>query len=159
MAQSRNKLPPELHIVHGTKGENQGIVLPEKLKQYIPVAHWLKNPDSWDQEKFIETTSKYLFDLYGIGSEQDQHVLGMLADHMTTYIECVKGIKLTGVISKYNGGKTLGPSPHVSLRDKVTPRIISLMNELGLTPRGRLQGNATDNIALGELMMGPDNFK
>jgi hypothetical protein len=33
------------------------------------------------------------------------------------------------------------------------------MNELGLTPRGRLQGNATDNVALGELIMGPDNLK
>jgi phage terminase small subunit len=157
--QSRNKFPPELHIVHGTQGKNQGITLPEKLKQYTPVAYWLKNPEQWDQEKFIETTAKYLYELYGIGSEQDQHVLGMLADHMTTYVECVKGIKLSGVIAKYNGGKTFGPSPHVSLRDKVTPRIISLMNELGLTPRGRLTGNATDDVHLGDLMAGPDNFK
>ena len=159
MAQSHNKFPPELHIVHGTKGQNQGITLPEKLKQYTPIAYWLENPESWNQSKFIEETSKYLYDLYGIGSAQDQHVLGMLADHMTTYVECVKGIKISGVIAKYNGGKTFGPSPHVSLRDKVTPRIISLMNELGLTPRGRLSVGAGDDIPLGDLMAGPDNFK
>lgn len=156
--QPRNKLPPELHIVHGSKGMNQGTLVPESLKRYTPVAYWFENPDSWDPKKFIEDTAKYLFDVYGIGSEQDQHTLAMLADHITTYVECVKGIQKTGIITKYNNGKTIGPSPFVSLRDKVTPRIITLMNELGLTPRGRLSGNASDDVGLGKLMQGPDNF-
>jgi phage terminase small subunit len=83
----------------------------------------------------------------------------MLAGHISTYIECEKGIKVTGIITKYNNGKTLGPSPFVSLRDKVTPRIIALMNELGLTPRSRLQGNPSDDIEISELMAGPDRYK
>jgi hypothetical protein len=33
------------------------------------------------------------------------------------------------------------------------------MNELGLTPRGRLTGNATDDVHLGDLIGGPDNFR
>ena len=154
-----NKLPPELHLVHGTKGVNQGTIIPDNLKKYTPVAYWFENPEEWNAEQFIRDTAKYLYDVYGIGSEQDQHVLAMLAGHITTYIECEMGIRITGIITKYNNGKTLGPSPFVSLRDKVTPRIILLMNELGLTPRGRLQGNANDDVELGDLMAGPDRFK
>ena len=136
-----------------------GVVIPDALKKYTPVAYWFENPDQWDAVQFIRDTSRYLYDVYGIGSDQDQHVLAMLAGHITTYIECEKGIKLTGIITKYNNGKTLGPSPFVSLRDKITPRIISLMNELGLTPRSRLQGNPADDINLNDLMAGPDKFK
>jgi hypothetical protein len=154
-----NKLPPELHLVHGTKGENQGVLIPDLLKKYTPVAYWFEHPDQWDPVQFIRDTSRYLYDVYGIGSDQEQHVLAMLAGHISTYIECEKGIRVTGIITKYNNGKTLGPSPFVSLRDKVTPRIISLMNELGLTPRSRLQGNPSDDIEISELMAGPDRYK
>jgi hypothetical protein len=154
-----NKLPPELHLVHGTKGENQGVLIPDSLKKYTPVAYWFEHPDQWDSVQFIRDTSRYLYDVYGIGSDQEQHVLAMLAGHISTYIECEKGIKVTGIITKYNNGKTLGPSPFVSLRDKVTPRIIALMNELGLTPRSRLQGNPSDDIEISELMAGPDRYK
>ena len=31
-----NKLPPELHIVRGTKGLNQGSVLPDNVRKSIP---------------------------------------------------------------------------------------------------------------------------
>lgn len=154
-----NKKPIELHLVEGTKGVNSGTTIPEKLKKYTPVAYWFKNPDSWNAEQFIDDTAKYLYDVYGIGSDQDQHVLAMLAGHITTYVECEKALRTTGLIAKYNGGKTLGPNPLLAIRDKVGSKIILYMNELGLTPRGRLQGNATDDIELGELMAGPDNFK
>ena len=154
-----NKKPVELHIVDGTKGVNVGITIPEKLKKYTPVAYWFTNPESWNPEQFIVETSRYLHDVYGIGSDNEQHVLAMLAGHMTTYIECEKALKNTGLIAKYNGGKTLGPNPLLAIRDKTGSKIILYMNELGLTPRSRLQGNATDDYELGALMAGPDNFK
>jgi phage terminase small subunit len=65
-------------------------------------------------------------------------------------------MKTLPLIVQYNDGKTMGPNPLVSLRDKVTPRIITLMNELGLTPRGRLSGAGTEDLDLGDLMRGPD---
>ena len=52
----------------------------------------------------------------------------------------------------------MGPNPMLNLRDKVTPRIITLMNELGLTPRGKLAGSATEDVELGDLMHGPDHY-
>lgn len=158
MTQAKNRLPPELHIVHGTKGLNQGTVLPDELKVRIPKADWLENPESWNEEKFIKDTSDFLFRVYGIGADQYQHTLAMLADHISTYVACRKNIMKNPLIINYNNGKTLGPNPFVSLRDKVTPRIITLMNELGLTPRGRLQNNSNENADLGDLMRGPEHY-
>jgi hypothetical protein len=158
MAQIRNKLPPELHIVHGTKGENPGKLLPDEIKTRIPKAYWLEDPNTWNEDKFIEETSEFLFKVYGIGAEQYQHTLAMLADHITTYVECRKLIHNSPILTKYNGGKTIGPNPLINLRDKLSARIISLMNELGLTPRGRLNGSGNDDVNLGNLMHGPEHF-
>jgi hypothetical protein len=154
-----NKLPPELHIVHGTKGQNQGTSLPEKVRARIPKAYWLSNPSSWNEDRFIEETADYLFKVYGIGSEQDQHTLSFLATQITLYIQCLIKVKEEGIVTEYNNGKTLGASPYVTLMDKLLQRIIVLMNELGLTPRGRLQKTASDDTSLGDLMVSPDNFK
>ena len=43
--------------------------------------------------------------------------------------------------------------------DKTLGRIISVMNELGLTPRSRLNSRSIDSAELGDLMTGPDNFQ
>ena len=90
---------------------------------------------------------------------QDQHTLSFLATQITLYIQCLVNVKENGIVTEYNNGKTLGPSPYMALMDKLLQRIIVLMNELGLTPRGRLAKTATDDTSLGDLMAGPDNFK
>jgi hypothetical protein len=154
-----NKLPPELHIVHGTKGKNQGTNLPEKVRSRIPKAYWLTNPSSWDEDRFIEETADYLYNVYGIGSEQDQHTLSFLATQITLYIQCLINVKENGIVTEYNNGKTLGASPYVTLMDKLLQRIVVLMNELGLTPKGRLQKVASDSSNIGDLMISPDDFK
>lgn len=160
---AKNKLPPELHIVNGTKGVNQGTTLPEKIKMRIPKAYWLENPKDWDEDRFIKETAEYLYNVYGIGSEQDSHVLGMLANQITTYVECQKQIisQNNAPVISYNNGKTLGANPYINLRNNTLVRVISLMNELGLTPRSRLQGSPVGNeeTGLGALMAGPDNYR
>lgn len=160
---ARNKLPPELHLVHGTRGMNQGVTLPEKVKMRIPKPYWLEDPNSWSEDRFIRETSEYLFNVYGIGSDQDSHVLGMLANQITTYVECQKIIikNNNAPIVEYNKGKTLGANPYIGLRDRALVRIISLMNELGLTPRSRLNGSTSisEEAGLGALMAGPDNYR
>ena len=160
---AKNKLPPELHIVNGTKGVNQGTTLPEKVKMRIPKAYWLENPKDWNEDRFIKDTAEYLYNVYGIGSEQDSHVLAMLANQITTYIECQKQIlsQNNAPIITYNNGKTVGANPYINLRNNTLVRVISLMNELGLTPRSRLQGSTagSEESGLGALMAGPDNYK
>jgi len=152
----QNKLPPELHIVQGTKGVNQGVLIPEKLRKRIPPAEWLDNPQAWSKQKFVLETSDFLYLTYGIGNDQDKHTITMLADQMDLYIQCNKGIAEQGIISEYNDGKTVGPNPHVAIREKTLAKIILLMNELGLTPRSRLSSSKSEeNSSVAKFLRGP----
>lgn len=141
------KLPPELHIVRGTKGLNQGSVLPDNVKKRIPFAEWMESPDDWDEKRFVEETSDFLWDVYSIGSDQHRHLLQMLADQISIYVKCKKGIKQNGIVTTFNNGKTVGANPYVSVMKDALNKIIVLMNELGLTPKSQFDrnGSASDD--------------
>ena len=152
-----NKLPVELHLVHGTKPEHSAITLPESVKKRIPEAEWMSNPLSWNKTTFVNETANYLYDVYGIGSDQDKHTLAMLADQIDMYVSC--NIQLVGsdLVISTNDGKTLAPNPIISIRNNCLKLVIQLMNELGLTPRGRLnktEGNTDDNSAVSKFLRG-----
>jgi phage terminase small subunit len=144
-----NKKPPELHLIDGTrprgKSTQNTAVIADSIKKRIPEAEWLENPSAWNRKTFIAETSHYLHEVYGIGSEQEKHTLSMLADQIETYVTCVAGIAETGLVVEFNDGKTTGASPYVGIKNKAATLIIQLMNELGLTPRGRLSINKPDN--------------
>ena len=153
-----NKLPVELHLVHGTKPEHSAITLPESVKKRIPEAEWMSNPLSWNKTTFVNETANYLYDVYGIGSDQDKHTLAMLADQIDLYVSC--NIQLAGsdLVISTNDGKTLAPNPIISIRNNSLKLVIQLMNELGLTPRGRLnktEGSIDDNSAVSKFLRGP----
>jgi len=152
-----NKKPPELHIFDGTKSKKRDMAtIPNEIKNRIPAAEYMDNPDAWDKQKFVRDTSEFLFQVYGIGTDQDKHTLSMLADHMETYIMCQKAVKAKGYITVFNDGKTVGPNPFVSLRNKETTLIIQLCNELGLNPRNRLaSGKSEAESPFTKFMQGP----
>lgn len=134
-----NRKPPELHIIDGTTPEyGEPVLLPENIKKRIPKAEWLDNPENWSRDRFVEETADFLHEVYGIGSNQDKHTLAMLADHIEIYIECTKKIRENGLLHSNNANQTVGISPYMNVKAKTTTLIIQLMNELGLTPRGRL---------------------
>ena len=153
-----NKLPVELHLVHGTKPEHSAMPLPESVKKRIPEAEWMSNPTRWNKATFVEETANYLYDVYGIGSDQDKHTLAMLADQIDLYVSC--NIQLAGsdLVISTNDGKTLAPNPIISIRNNALKLVIQLMNELGLTPRGRLnktEGSIDNNSAVSKFLRGP----
>lgn len=150
-----NRLPPELHLVHGTKAAHQAQPLPEKLKARIPKADWLDNPELWDRNQFIKETSDFLWETYGIGSDQDKHVLSALASQIEIYINCWKGLQKSGIVTKFNNNSTIGISPFMTAGDKALIRAISLMGELGLTPKTRLSQNKTEHGKYANLLSGP----
>ena len=152
-----NKKAPELHIVDGTtQRKNRAAPLPDAIKKRIPKAEWLDKPEAWNKDKFIEETSEFLFTVYGIGNDQDKHTLAMLADHIEMYVMCSRGIKKNGLVTQFNEGKTIGPNPYISIRNKTMTLIIQLMNELGLTPRSRLAaGKQEENSPVSQFLKGP----
>lgn len=152
---ANNKIPAEVHSVHGSKGMNSGVMLPQKIKARIPFASWAENPNSFSRKKFVEETANYLFDVYGIGSEQDQHTLTMLADQMQVYVDAKNAQDSMPLVIEMNGGKTLAPNPYITIANKAMENSIKLMNELGLTPKSRLAANKLDDdSALANFMKG-----
>ena len=106
-----NKKPPELHLIDGTKPRTTAPVnLPESIKKRIPKAEWLDNPDSWNRDAFLQETADFLWEVYGIGNDQDKHALAMLADNIETYIKCVRGMRKNGIVTTFNNGQTVGPN-------------------------------------------------
>ena len=151
-----NKLPPELHLINGTKGVNQGTFLPDAIKKRIPKADWLDNPSLWDKDVFIQETADYLFKVYGLGTDQDKHTLAMLTDQIGIYVKCSQEILKVGLVIVTNNGKTAMPNPYVSIKQKTLRDIILLMNELGLTPRSRLNsGKVEDDSPIAKFLRGP----
>ena len=150
-----NRLPPELHIVHGTKADHKAQILPEGVRARVPKAEWLDNPDAWDRDAFIKETSDFLWDTYGIGSNQDKHILAALAYQLEIYVKCIKGVQKGGVVTTFNNGATVGPNPFLTAGDKALSRAVVLMNELGLTPRGRLSTNKQEGGKYSKLLSGP----
>lgn len=146
----------ELHLIKGTKPDHNPTRLPDTLKQRIPYAEWMDNPDAWNKKIFITETADFLYTVYGIGAEQDKHTLTMLADQMELYIACSKGIKQNGIITKFNNDKTIGPNPFITIRNNALKLTLQIMNELGLTPRGRLSSNKIeDNSPVAQFLKGP----
>ena len=146
-----NKKPPELHLIDGTtprgKSTQNLASIPDNIKRRIPKADWVDNPESWDKDQFIKETADFLFEVYGVGDDQNKLTLGMLADHVETYVQCSIGIKKAGIVTKFNNGNNIGTSPFLTVRNKTTTLIIQIMNELGLTPRGRLSINKPDDTS------------
>jgi len=153
---ANNKLPPEIHLIHGSKGMNAGTLLPEKLKKRIPFAEWGNDPSHFTREKFIEETAEYLHDVYGIGSEQDRHTLMMLADQIETYVNARAQQSKVPLVVKINDGKTLAPNPYLAISNEAMKNAIKIMNELGLTPKSRLEKQAPEeNGYVAKFLRGP----
>ena len=74
---------------------------------------------------------------------------------MEIYVKCLKGVAKGGIITQFNNGATVGPNPFLTAGDKALSRAIILMNELGLTPRGRLATNKQEGGKYSRLLNGP----
>jgi P27 family predicted phage terminase small subunit len=133
-----------------------GAMIPQILRERIPAAEWMDNPEAWTKHQFIEQTAEYLFSVYGLGTAQDRHILTMLADQIEAYIDCCRHIAEHGqiILSHSEFGEVLKTNPAANLRDKIAIRIVSLMGELGLTPRSRLATGKQDATPVGNFLKG-----
>jgi P27 family predicted phage terminase small subunit len=144
-------LPSELRII---RTSDKTIDVTEKIKSRVPQADWLENPDSWNASRFIKETSDFMYEIYGINADQDKHLLALLADQISIYIEAKKGIARDGVVAEFNAGKTMGASPYFAVMKEALSKIIALMNELGLTPKGRMGKTSTNTTSYDDLLGG-----
>ena len=117
------------------------------------IADWLKNPQSWDKEKFAIQIRKAMVDAYGLEVEIDEHMITMLADQMDTYVKAAKALLTEDLIEYANNGARMA-NPNQKVRDGALARIMQLMTMLGLVPSGRPK-RASIPTDIDELLAGP----
>jgi P27 family predicted phage terminase small subunit len=125
-----------------------------KIEQRIPLANWVADPNTWNKYKFIDEASQFMWEAYGNTTEQDQHALAMLAEVLETFVICCKDIAKNGLVVTHHNGVT-GKNHHVEIRDKAIARSVLLMNELGLTPKGRFPLKPKLNSQVEKFILGP----
>ncbi|CAB4165148.1 Putative phage terminase, small subunit, P27 family [uncultured Caudovirales phage] len=150
-----NRLPPELHIIKGTTGERKSKALPKDVRNRVPQADWLDDPTKWNKAQFIKETADFLWEVYGIGSNQDKHILAALAVQMDIYVRCWHELQSADIVVSHNNGATVGPNPYFTASDRALSRAVVLMNELGLTPKGRLASKTQEGGKYAKLLSGP----
>lgn len=128
------------------------------MLERVPFAEWLDEPQNWDKQKFIAETSNFLWEAYEIGSNQDKHALGILATLLETIVISNIDIEKNGLVVIHSNGVT-GKNHHVDIRDKAITRAVLLMNELGLTPKGRLPVAQKMSPQVAALLAGPKGLK
>jgi phage terminase small subunit len=148
---TKKTLPSNLRII---RAPEKTLDVVEKIHSRIPKADWLDNPDLWDASKFIKETADFMYETYGIDADQDKHLLAMLADQISIYVEAKIGMTNNGLITEYNAGITKGASIYFGIMQESLKRIVILMNELGLTPRGRLNKVVTPKHNYNDLLGG-----
>ena len=117
------------------------------------LADWLKNPDSWNKEKFADQIRKAMVDAYGLDVEIDEHLITMLSDQMDTYVKAAKALLVEDLIEFANNGARMA-NPNQKVRDAALARIMQLMTMLGLVPSGRPK-RASTPTDIDELLAGP----
>ncbi len=120
------------------KGENIDELLPTTIRLRMPLAEWLDNPKAWSKAKFFAETAEFMHATYGIGCDQDRHLLAMLADQVETYVSCIQQITADALLVKQNNGQTIGVNPWLTIREDALKLIVALMSELGIDPKNRL---------------------
>lgn len=88
----------------------------------------------WNKEMFIQEVSQYLNKVGN--TSQDEISILMLAENIETFITCTQDIQKNGLVVVHSNG-VAGKNHHFEIRDKSLSKIITLMSELGLTPRRR----------------------
>ena len=124
------------------------------IEQRIPLANWVVDPNTWNKYTFINEASQFMWEAYGNTTEQDQHALAMLAEVLETVVICCNDIAKNGLVVTHHNGVT-GKNHHVEIRDKAIARSVLLMNELGLTPKGRFPLKPKLNSQVEKFMLGP----
>jgi P27 family predicted phage terminase small subunit len=80
----------------------------------------------------------------------------MLADQMQTYVSARAQQEKHPLVIKINDGKTFAPNPFISVANTAMKNCISLMNELGLTPKSRLQqSKPEEHSSVAKFLRGP----
>ena len=153
----RYKTPIEIRQSQNIRVRTKLAEIPNAIRCRIPKAEWSDKPESFCRTQFIEETSSFIEQVYGVDSISYQYLVILLADQMQTYIDATIGFRESGCAIVVNDK----PSVWLTMRSTATQNIIRLMREAGLTPASRLPSATPQTSVSGiyDLLPFPSNDK
>jgi phage terminase small subunit len=130
----RYKTPIEIRQSQNVRIRTKLAEIPTHLRCRIPKAEWQDKPESFCRMQFIEETSTFIKEVYGIEPEVYQYLVWLLSLEVQCYIDAKIGFKKSGsqIVSDNR------ENPWLRLQMIATKNIIRLSRELGMTPASRL---------------------
>ena len=122
---------------------------------------WMYDIDSWDENKFLVSSREFLLKKNKVVDAADMQLLAILSTQIGLYVKSIREINTEGAVITFNKGQTMGPNPHITIADKALNRILQLMKELELTPRGKdgFKSNVELTDEFLSFMAGPKGIK
>lgn len=123
--------------------------------------NWISDIECWDQNKFLTSAKEFLLKKNKVIDAADMQLLAILSSQIGLYVSSIKAINKEGSVIAFNNGLTMGPNPHITIADKSLNRIIQLMKELELTPKGKdgFKSNVDFTEEYLSFMAGPKGHK
>lgn len=118
-----------------------------------PLSTWFTDPEGFKPEDFAEDIRISIAQIHGINAIVDEHMICMLTDQMTCYVQATASLRKEPLVEKaINGTRMI--NPNYKLRDSALTRILQLITMAGLTPAGRAKKHEKDT-PIGSLLEGP----
>jgi phage terminase small subunit len=142
----RYKTPIEIRQSQNVRIRTKLADIPTHLRCRIPKAGWQDKPESFCRMQFIEETSNFIKEVYGVEPEVYQYMVWLLSLEVQCYIDAKIGFEESGSQIVIDNRE----NPWIRVQMIATKNIIRLSRELGLTPASRLpvfgQKDATQTI-------------
>ena len=118
-----------------------------------PLSTWFTDPESFNPDHFAEDIRISIAQIHGNNAIVDEHLICMLTDQMTCYVQATASLRTEPLVEKaINGTRMI--NPNYKLRDSALTRILQLITMAGLTPAGRAKKHEKDS-SIGSLLEGP----
>jgi hypothetical protein len=106
-----------------------------------------------------EFVSDYLYEEYGITDTPLQHLIAILATEIKTYAICLKRVREDGILLLYNGGKTQGANPYLSILNRSSKNIMRIIRKLGLISERSRLGESLQKLNKTDVKLGYKKIK
>lgn len=114
---------------------------------------WFEDPENFNPDHFAEDIRNSIIQVHGKDAIVDEHLVCMLTDQMTCYVQATASLRTEPLVEKaINGTRMI--NPNYKLRDSALTRILQLITMAGLTPAGRAKKHEKES-SIGSLLEGP----
>jgi len=115
---------------------------------------WIDKPENFNKELFEIEIRDYFLRTNGILEVADELMIKSLIWSIGVFCECMIDVNQNGLTTTYNGNKTIGANPHITIADKTLKNILQMLRDLRMTQKTKGSSHKQDGVDYTELLAG-----